>query len=274
MDSSRTCEVVMFDQDGTSQTHNLVMISSLQPFVLGKRSKLWKECFIGDVLTKTPHILPSCCSPQGRRLHAQVSGILLISSLLHAQLVDSWSGFPPLRFPYLKPLHCCEMKTPREVRWSWSRIHLHNYPRQLLLLPHAHYQERKTLSLRIRIGPSKPETGWTNQVGAGVLPISPESEAMSQWLMCCDRLITMTDMLCQLVSRKPSYSSFPFPFFFLWRGETDPSKATLEEYRGLSEEMVEFTFTPKIQSIYRWRWNHLEGGWIGDMANLETKCGS
>jgi len=42
----------MSGQDGNSKSHKPVMISHHRPFVLKKRSELWKECFIGDVPTK------------------------------------------------------------------------------------------------------------------------------------------------------------------------------------------------------------------------------
>ena len=43
----------MSDQDGTFKTHKPVMISHHRPFVLRKRSELWKEWFIGNIPTKT-----------------------------------------------------------------------------------------------------------------------------------------------------------------------------------------------------------------------------
>ena len=48
---------------------------------------------------------------------------------------------------------------------------------------------------------------------------------------------------------------FPFPFSIWWREKDTwwPSKAIMDEYKGFSEEMAEFTSTQRIQPIYRWR---------------------
>ena len=61
-------------QMDSGKTYKSVMISHHRPFILRKRSKLWKECFISDIPTNTPK-LPSDCSLQEKSLQAPGSGV-------------------------------------------------------------------------------------------------------------------------------------------------------------------------------------------------------
>ena len=134
-----------------------------------------------------------------------------------------------------------KMKTPRQMRWLWSLIRLCNRPWQPLLLPRTHYQERSTPILRIGTAPDKLETRWTNQVGAGALPISTDSKALSQWLVCCDGLITMTDILRKPVSRtaraRQPFSLSPFLSSTWWRRRE--TIATKQREETLKQDLLE-----------------------------------
>ena len=70
-------------------------------------------------------------------------------------------------------------KISRQVRLSWSHIHLHNRLGQPLLLSRTRYQERRTPSFKIGTGSDKLETKWINWVRAGVLSISLNRRALS-----------------------------------------------------------------------------------------------
>ena len=140
MDSGKTREVVMSNQDETSKTHKPVMILHLQSFVLRKRSKLQRVLHRRCPDENIPHTL-----------------LMLLAARKESPSVRQQC---PIR-----------TKTPRQAKWSWSRILLHNLPGQPLLLPRTCYQERWTPSLGIRTGLSKPETRRTNQVEAGAFPV-------------------------------------------------------------------------------------------------------
>ena len=57
------------------------------------------------------------------------------------------------------------MKTIRQERLAWGRIHFRNRPGWPLLPPHMRYKER-TPSLEIGTGPIQPETRWSSQLEA------------------------------------------------------------------------------------------------------------
>ena len=165
----------------------------------------------------------------------------------------------PTRKESLKMRQRCpiRMKTLRQTKWSWSRIHLRNRPGQPLLLPRTRYQERRTPTLKIRIGLGKLETRRTNWVGARALPISLDSEALSQRLTCCDRLITMTNILRQIYSRMtralppfPPSSSSLFLSSIWWRSKQKTWQPRRTEKRKfetkISSENSRSDFHPRV----------------------------
>ena len=151
-------------QTDSGKTHKLVMISYHRPFCSEEEARALEE------------VLHRWCPDE----NTPYTPLLLLAAIKES--------------PSARQQCSIRMKTLRQARWPWSRIRLRNRPRQLLLLSRTRYQE-KALSFRIRTGSGKPKTRRTNPWGAGALLIFTDSEALSQQLACCDRLITMTDIL-------------------------------------------------------------------------------
>ena len=110
------------------------------------------------------------------------------------------------------------MKTPRQARFSWSHIHLHNHLGQSLLLSRTHYQETRTPSHEVGIRLIQLETRWPSRLEERTFHITPDSGAQSRWMIFHDRLITMSDLSWQPGSQTagacplfPPSPSSPFP---------------------------------------------------------------
>ena len=177
-------------RDGTSKTHKPVIISHHWLFVLRKRSELWKECFIGDVLMITPLILPSCCSPQEESPSAR-QGVQSEWRLQNKQDRQGVASSPVTTqdSPYSYLVHIIRKEGPQAS------------------------------SLESYRSSQRPD----GQADLKTLHVTPDNGTRSRWLIFRDGLITMTDISHQPTSQTakacppfhPSPSS-PFPSTW-WR---------------------------------------------------------
>jgi len=174
----------MSDQDGTFKTHKPVMISHYRPFILRKSLALEGVLHRLRPNKNTPH-----------------TPLLLLIAKKESLSMRQW--------------YLIRMKTPRQARWPWNHIHCRNSSWQPYSYP-VHAIEKKDSTPQDQNWTSQAKD-QTNHVGAGSLPISPDNEAPSQWLTCCNMLITTTDILHQsdfcMVRARPPFPPSLFSHF-------------------------------------------------------------